>query len=198
MNVAVRARASNILTIRGVENGVRAYVAIAGMNAPRVLGSASADLGSGFLRPLQAGDRLSVEAVDADRVRREPMAVVPRRTAVRVILGPQSDHFDERTLETFLSTPWRVGLDSDRVGARLDGPRLPHSGPAEIVSDGMVPGCVQVPPDGRPIVMLSDCPTTGGYPKDRVRGERRTWGWSLRLSPARTAIRFVAIRIEDL
>ena len=197
LNVAVRARASNILTIRGVEDGVRAYVAIAGMNAPRVLGSASADLGSGFLRPLQTGDRLSVEAVDAERVRREPMAVAPRKTMVRVILGPQSDHFDERTLGTFFSAPWRVGLDSDRVGARLDGPRLPHSGPAEIVSDGMVPGCVQVPPDGRPIVMLSDCPTTGGYPKIAC-VVNADLGLIAQATPGRTAIRFVAVRIEDV
>jgi KipI family sensor histidine kinase inhibitor len=197
LNVAVRARASNILTIRGVENGVRAYVAIAGMNAPRILGSASADLGSGFLRPLEAGDRLSVEAVDADLVRREPMAVVPRNTVVRVILGPQSDHFDARTLGTFLSAPWLVGLDSDRVGARLDGPRLPHSGPAEIVSDGMVPGCVQVPPDGRPIVMLSDCPTTGGYPKIAC-VVSADLGLIAQATPGRTALHFVSVRIEDL
>ncbi len=197
INVAVRVRASNELAIAGVDDGVRAYVAIAGMEAPPILGSASVDLGSGFLRPLESGDGLSVGAFDSDRVRLEPMPLTPPTAMVRVILGPQVHHFDEATIQTFLSTPWRVGLDSDRVGARLDGPRLSHSGPAEIVSDGMVPGCIQVPPDGRPIVMLSDCPTTGGYPKIAcvVSDDLRVIAQAV---PGRTAFGLRAVRIEDL
>jgi allophanate hydrolase len=58
-----------------------------------------------------------------------------------------------------------VGATSDRIGCRLAGEPLAHVGAKEIVADGMVPGCIQVPPDGQPIVMLADCPTTGGYPK---------------------------------
>jgi KipI family sensor histidine kinase inhibitor len=197
MNVAIRARPTNVLTMRKLEDGARAYIAIASMEAPRILGSASVDLGSGFLRPLQAGDSLSVGSIDFDSVRREPMPVKPRRTTVRVILGPQQHHFDETTLATLLSESWRVGLDSDRVGARLDGPRLKHAGASEIVSDGMVPGCIQVPPDGRPIVMLSDCPTTGGYPKIAC-VVSDDLGLVAQAIPERSSIRFEAVRIEDL
>lgn len=197
MNVAVRARASNTLTIRRLENGVRAYVAISGLRAPRLLGSASVDLGSHFLRPLEAGDGLDLDAFDPDRVPREPMAVAPARSMVRVILGPQLQHFDEAGIEAFLQTSWRLGLDSDRVGARLDGHRLGHAGPTEIVSDGMAPGCIQVPPDGRPIVMLSDCPTTGGYPKIAC-VVSDDLGLVAQAIPGKTALRFVATRIEDL
>ncbi len=197
MNVAVRARASNTLTIRRIENGVRAYVAISGLQAPRLLGSASVDLGSHFLRPLEAGDGLAVDAFDPDRARREPVMAKPRAAVVRVILGPQLQHFDEAGIEAFLSSSWLVGLDSDRVGARLDGPRLKHAGPTEIVSDGMAPGCIQVPPDGRPIVMLSDCPTTGGYPKIAC-VVSDDLGLVAQAIPGKTAIRFVATRIEDL
>lgn len=197
MNVAVRARASNILTVRSVEDGARAYVAISGLQAPRVLGSASVDLGSRFLRPLEAGDGLDVAWFDPDRARRDPVPVAPRTAAVRVILGPQDRHFDEASIEAFLEAGWRAGLDSDRVGARLDGPRLKHAGPAEIVSDGMVPGCIQVPPDGRPIVMLSDCPTTGGYPKIAC-VVSDDLGLLAQAVPGKTMIRFVAVRIEDL
>jgi allophanate hydrolase subunit 2 len=68
-------------------------------------------------------------------------------------------------MEALLGTVFTVTASSDRIGYRLEGATLPHSGPAEIVSDGMVPGSIQVPPDGRPIVMLADGPTTGGYPK---------------------------------
>jgi allophanate hydrolase subunit 2 len=84
---------------------------------------------------------------------------------VRVVLGPQSDHFDEAVVRRFLSSEWRVLASSDRIGCRLSGPRLDHRGASEIPTDGMVPGSVQVPPDGQPIVMLADGPTTGGYPK---------------------------------
>jgi allophanate hydrolase subunit 2 len=82
-----------------------------------------------------------------------------------VIPGPQAEHFDKAALDRLLSEEWKVGDASDRAGLRLEGPPLSHRGPAEIVSDGMLPGCIQVPPDGRPIVMLADAPTTGGYPK---------------------------------
>ncbi len=196
-NVAIRVRPSNVLEIERLSDGVRAYVAIAGLEAPLVLGSASVDLGSGFLRPLEAGDGFDIGAHDADRVQREPVAEAARRAQIRVILGPQQDHFDPRTIEAFFATSWRAGLDSDRVGARLDGARLPHAGPTEIVSDGMVPGCIQVPPDGRPIVMLSDCPTTGGYPKiGCVVSE--DLGLLAQAIPGRTEIRFSVTRVEDL
>jgi allophanate hydrolase len=84
---------------------------------------------------------------------------------VRAVPGPQADHFSPAVLERFFGEAWTVGPASDRVGCRLLGPRLDHAGPAEILSDGMVAGAVQVPPDGQPIVMLADGPTTGGYPK---------------------------------
>ena len=199
MNVAVRVRPSNVLTINGLHDGARAYVAIAGLTAPSLLGSASVDLGSALLRPIEAGDRLPVDDVDADRARRDPLPAASGgdQTRVRVILGPQADHFDEAEIETFLKTDWLVGLDSDRVGARLDGPRLTHVGPAEVVSDGMVPGCIQVPPDGRPIAMMSDCPTTGGYPKIAcvVTKDLRTLAQAI---PAKTRVRFVPLGMEDL
>ena len=84
---------------------------------------------------------------------------------VRVVLGPQDDHFPAHALTAFLGEAYALAPESDRVGCRLRGPRLEHRGAAEIVADGMVPGCVQVPPDGQPIVMMAGGPTTGGYPK---------------------------------
>ncbi len=187
----------NALIITSLEDGVPSCLAIAGLEAPKVLGSASVDLSSALLRALKRGDGLAVGSVDSDRVRREPVATPPRPDRVRVILGPQHDHFDAVTLERLLSTAWRVGLDSDRVGARLDGPRLAHAGPTEIVSDGMVPGCIQVPPDGRPIVMLSDCPTTGGYPKIAC-VVNEDLGFVAQAIPGKTVIRFASVRVEDL
>ncbi len=195
--VAVRARPGNVLAVTGLEDGVRAYIAISGLESTTVLGSASADLGSGFLRPLAAGDRLGIGPFDPDRAHRAPLAAISPPDRIRVIPGPQSDHFDPETIETLLSTPWHVGLDSDRVGARLDGPRLRHAGASEIVSDGMVQGCIQVPPDGRPIVMLSDCPTTGGYPKIAC-VVSEDLGAIAQAIPGRTPIRFTVVEIETL
>lgn len=157
-----RTRAGNVLRIAAFR-GRRAYLAIAGLKAPELLGSASVDEGSGILRRVQAGDCFSASSDSRSLLDHDSTGAM--RGTVRVVLGPQDDHFSPETIASFLGGSWRVGLDSNRVGSRLDGLKLAHSGPSEIVSDGMVPGCIQVPPDGRPIVMLRDCPTTGGYPK---------------------------------
>jgi allophanate hydrolase len=116
---------------------------------------------------------------------------------VRVVLGPQADHFDARALASFLAGPWRVSATSDRVGCRLEGEPLRHAGPAEILSDGMVPGSIQVPPDGRPIVMMADGPTTGGYPKIAtvVTSDLPRLA---QLVPGEGEVRFEAVRIEEL
>jgi allophanate hydrolase subunit 2 len=113
------------------------------------------------------------------------------------VLGPQSDHFDPREIERFLAGPWRVGATTDRVGCRLEGEPLRHRGPSEIPSDGMVPGSIQVPPDGRPIVMAADGPTTGGYPKIAT---VLTADLPLlaQLVPGEGEVRFEAVRVEDL
>jgi allophanate hydrolase subunit 2 len=82
-----------------------------------------------------------------------------------VVLGPQEDHLTAGSVARFLAAEYRVTAASDRIGCRLEGPRLEHTRGGEIPSDGMVPGSVQVPPDGQPIVAMADGPATGGYPK---------------------------------
>ncbi len=98
-------------------------------------------------------------------MRAPPPAPLEDEAALRVVPGPQDEAFTPADLAAFLSAAWTLGHESDRFGARLDGPRLTPLGSGEIASDGLVPGCVQVPPDGRPIVALAEGPTTGGYPK---------------------------------
>jgi KipI family sensor histidine kinase inhibitor len=168
---AVLARAGNVLRFAGRREGCRAAVAFAGgLDVPLVLGSAATDLLGGFGglagRPLAAGDRLAARAAAArPGVETAPVGIAGRAT-VRVVLGPQTGALAPASLRAFLATPWRVGATSDRAGLRLEaGEPLRHRGRAEILSDGMVPGAIQVPPDGKPIVMMADGPTTGGYPK---------------------------------
>ncbi len=170
---AFLARPENVLRFRGRRAGCRAYVAFdGGIDTPLVLGSRSADLTGGFGghegRALRAGDVLSVGPASGGSGGHEEVATGAPDAALanlRVILGPQDDHFSPETLRRFFAATYSVTVMSDRVGCRLSGPPVPASGLSEIVSDGMVPGCIQVPPDGQPIVMLAEGPTTGGYPK---------------------------------
>ena len=170
---AFLARPENVLRFRGRRAGCRAYVAFdGGIDTPVVLGSRSTDLTGGFGghegRPLRAGDVLSVGPASGGSGGHEEFAMGAQDAALatlRVILGPQDDHFSPETIRRFFAATYSVTVVSDRVGCRLQGPAVPASGPSEIVSDGMIPGCIQVPPDGQPIVMLAEGPTTGGYPK---------------------------------
>ena len=118
-----------------------------------------------------------------------------REEAVRVVLGPQDDHFGPEALAAFLGEAYALAAESDRVGCRLQGPRLYHRGAAEIVTDGMVPGCVQVPPDGQPIVMGADGPTTGGYPKIATVIGADLWRIG-QIAPG-DVIRFRAVAIDE-
>jgi KipI family sensor histidine kinase inhibitor len=172
---AVLARAGNRLVFTGRRSGCRAYVALqGGVGVPVVLGSRSTDLGAAFGghegRALRAGDRLALGPALPDRPSGGAAGVTPppppagTRT-LRVVLGPQDDHFAPGSVSGFLGGEYAVTAASDRVGCRLEGAQLFHLRGGEIPSDGLVPGSVQVPPDGLPIVTLADGPTTGGYPK---------------------------------
>jgi allophanate hydrolase subunit 2 len=83
---------------------------------------------------------------------------------LRVVLGQRDDWFTDEAVATLLGAAFTVTGDSDRVGMRLDGPELGRQRDGELPSEGMVAGCLQVPPAGRPVLMLADHPVTGGYP----------------------------------
>lgn len=84
---------------------------------------------------------------------------------IRVILGPQEERFTAAGLETFLNSTYSISPASDRMGYRLEGAKIEHTGGADMLSDGMAFGSIQVPASGQPIVMMSEHPTTGGYTK---------------------------------
>ncbi len=155
--------------------GARAYLALAGgVDVPAVLGSRSTDLAAGFGglagRALRAGDVISASRVAApDRVAghvwREDMRPAYRSwPALRVLPGPHVDHFTPESIAALYSAPWRVGQQSNRIGYRLDGPKLVQAHSATLPSLGVVMGALQVPTDGRPILLMADAQTTGGYP----------------------------------
>ncbi len=117
-------------------------------------------------RCIAAGDELPLRATEVPEGHEHRMAT-PRRAGgnLRVVLGPQIDFFAPEAVAAFLGASWRVTDRGDRMGMWLEGPPIAHAKGYDLVSDGLVAGCVQVPGAGQPVVLLMDCQTTGGYPK---------------------------------
>ncbi len=175
--MAVFVRRGWIIEFGERKSGCRAYLAVAGgIDVPSIMGSESTYLRGGFGgfqgRALKEGDliplgqtalhlpNLAGRAFPSDRI--PEYSDTPE---VRVVLGPQDDYFTEEGIAAFLSSEYKVGPASDRMGYRLQGPEIAHQGRADIISDGIALGSVQVPADKQPIVMMADRQTTGGYPK---------------------------------
>ena len=161
----------DVTRIGTAKRGVRAYVAISGgIDVPLVLGSRSTymrgRLGGHEGRALRKGDVLRVfPAAVPPLVQTTPPSITDEDTTIRVVLGPQADRFTEEGIATFLGHAYEMLPQSDRMGARLKGPRIAHARGHDIISDGIALGTIQVPGDGQPIVLLMDRQSTGGYTK---------------------------------
>jgi biotin-dependent carboxylase-like uncharacterized protein len=168
MDVAVRVEAGQELRVGSVTSGLRAYLAVrGGIDVAPVLGSRSTDTLAPVGPPrLEEGTRLPVgDQADGEPFRQvAPTPPVDPEPVLRAVRGPRDDLFTDDALRTLIGTAWTVTSDSDRTGARLDGPVLERRHTVELASEGMVEGSLQVPPDGHPILFLANHPTTGGYP----------------------------------
>jgi biotin-dependent carboxylase-like uncharacterized protein len=172
----VNLQKDDVISFVKMENGCRGYISVrGGIGAPLVLGSKSTYVRGGFGglkgRQLKTGD--IIEAFDVPLLRfgySMPEQLVPQFTdfTVNVVFGPQAEMFTEKGLNTFLSNPYKVTPEADRMGYRLDGPSIEHEAKADIVSDALLPGAIQVPKNGKPIIIMRDAQTTGGYPKIAV------------------------------
>lgn len=167
---SVTLQPGDVLAVGPCRSGI-GYLALAGgCDVLPVLGSRStyarAALGGIDGRAPRAGDRLRVRAMPGAE-RRAPRPFVHASGALRVLPGPQDDHFDADQFARFTATDWRVSREADRMGLRLEGPALVHRPDkgADIVSEAVVPGTVQVPGAGTPIVLGVDAQTIGGYAK---------------------------------
>ena len=153
--------------------GGTAYLALSGgVRSPLQLGSRStyqrAAIGGIDGLPLMSGQSLPCASQDHRQYHEYHSA--PWSCAggpVRVMLGPQQEYFKPEAISTLLGSDYQVSAQQDRMGMRLDGPSLEHltAQSADIVSDGVTPGVIQVPGNGQPIILLADCQTVGGYPK---------------------------------
>jgi antagonist of KipI len=180
------------LRFGGSRFGTRAYLAVAGgFPLPEVMGSRStylrAELGGFCGRALREGDELPIGAPSEQArlltgqlqsyagehpfaaaewgVAPELLPAYREQPVIRAIQGNQFDRFSPESREAFFTRPFRVTPQSDRMGYRLDGPSLTLAEPFELISEAVAFGTVQVPAEGKPIVLLADRQTTGGYPK---------------------------------
>jgi biotin-dependent carboxylase-like uncharacterized protein len=169
----LRVHAGDVLRLGPARSGVRGYLAVAGgIETPPVLGSRATyvrgRLGGLEGRALRKGDRLPLGRVGAARPRR----VLPERVPayggepeLAVVLGPQDDRFTPRGIAALFEGPYQMLPQSDRMGARLQGPFIEHTRGHDIISDGVALGGIQVIGEGQPIVLLADRQSTGGYTK---------------------------------
>ena len=175
------------LTMVAPNEGGRAWLAISGgIDVPLVLGSRSTDLRGNFGghegRALRDGDELALGIKErrfeiADEERRRFQTAAPwgapaiwattgnRNALLRIVRGTDWDRFTTEAQEAVVTRSFTVTPDSDRMGARLDGPELERIDATDLLSEAVAPGTLQVPPNGKPILLLSDCQTIGGYPK---------------------------------
>jgi biotin-dependent carboxylase-like uncharacterized protein len=168
---SVTVREGDLLEIGGAADAVWGYLAIAGgIDLPGQLGSLSTHVRSGIGglggRAIRAGDEVPLVSDRAPRGHEVALASAGAEAGpIRVVLGPQDDFFTPEAVEAFLDEAFTLTFQFDRLGYRLTGPVLEHAKGFNIISDGVVPGCIQVPGDGQPIVLMRDCQPPGGYPK---------------------------------
>lgn len=174
LNKRVAVNKGDILSFKGMKTGLRSYIAFAGgIDVPVVMGSKSTFLKAGIGgyegRALKAGDILTAGICSGNSSGREAAENFYdygiRKVELRVLLGPQEDAFTENGIETFLSSEFSVTNKSDRMGYTLEGEKIEHIHGADIISDGISMGSIQVPSSGNPIIMMADRQTTGGYTK---------------------------------
>jgi 5-oxoprolinase (ATP-hydrolysing) subunit C len=173
------ARVGDVLTIKAMPRGARSYLTVGGgIDLPMVFGSRSTqfrgEFGGLHGRPLQPGDilpcaasskptgELGVEPADLTLARSSASA---EETIVRVVIAGEYDAFDDATRQLFWRSSWKITPQSNRYGYRLQGSAVKPIVPIEKRSHGIVPGVIQIPPNGQPIIQMRDAQTSGGYPK---------------------------------
>ena len=169
---SLRAHRGQVVRIGPTSGSSVVYLAVeGGFDIEPVLGSVSTYLrgaiGGWQGRALIAGDALPLRRCsgsDRDEFRLEGLDLA-RPSRFRVVLGPQHACFSERSIKAFLEGEYTVSPATDRMATLLEGPKLQHIAGHDIVSDGIALGSIQVPGHGRPIVLMADRQTTGGYPK---------------------------------
>lgn len=172
---AIAVAKGDVLKCGFAKTGLRAYLAVAGgFYLKPVMNSRSTNLKvgiGGYLGRAAKSDDLLFFNTTAPKVERiadrklDRNRYFPKGEVVRVVKGPQYDAFTEEGARTFFGATYTLTPDSDRMGIKLDGPAIESKNGSDIISDGIPLGGIQIPKSGKPIVMIADRQTTGGYAK---------------------------------
>jgi antagonist of KipI len=183
---SVSVSAGEELALDHANPGCRAWLAISGgIDLPSILGSRSTDLRASFGgmdgRSLRAGDEFPLGAIPARATAFSRALATSRvghwsapanwtstavsRAVLRVIRGADWNRFEENAQKALFGENFSATAEADRMGVRFDGPELNRSDAGDLISEAVTPGTVQIPPNGKPILLLGDCQTIGGYPK---------------------------------
>jgi biotin-dependent carboxylase-like uncharacterized protein len=172
-----RVGAGSTIEIGPLRSGSRTYLAVAGgFDIAMILGSRSTDINARIGpfggRALIAGDTLPTMRTSIAPIEHASWSLDPSPwfddhadRPIALIRGAHFGHLDVQSQQSLLAREFRIGSQSNRVGYRLQGHALCLRAPLELISEGVVPGTVQLPPDGEPIVLMAEAPTTGGYPR---------------------------------
>ncbi len=172
LNAFFKVNRGDILKLGFAEKGCRTYVAIRGRwKVPKVMESCSActmgNFGGLFGRALEKGDTISWEKLEGDFDTREilsnQMPYYSSKITVNFISGPEWNWLDEKTQNFFLNTSFKVHTQSNRMGIRLRSDESIKVPDKQITSSGVIPGIIQLPPSGQPIILMKDGQTIGGY-----------------------------------
>jgi biotin-dependent carboxylase-like uncharacterized protein len=169
---SVRLCRGQLIRVGSINTSSLLYLAVeGGFDVPVVLGSVSTfvrgALGGLHGRALREGDKLPLVMNEVPQRTEHflPHGLPPPQTTFRIMPGPQADYFAPTALDLLCDSEYAIETGSDRTGMRLDGPSIPHIRGYDIASDALAPGSIQIPGTQKPIVLLADRPTTGGYPK---------------------------------
>jgi biotin-dependent carboxylase-like uncharacterized protein len=210
---SVPVAAGQVLKLQGAnasgakKAGLRSWLAIAGgIDVAPVLGSRSTDLKAGFGghegRALRKGDKLQLgpSQLDAAQRARKPFGLrgpdwgaeeADGAIALRVLPGPEFEQFTLAARDVLWGERWRITSQSNRMGSRLAGTELKRKRAGDMLSSGVIPGTIQVPPSGQPIILMGDAQTTGGYP--RIGVVIRADLWKLAQAPLNGKLRLVQV-----
>lgn len=204
---SIYAKKGETLSFVGLKSGCRGYIAFSGgITVPEIMGSKSTymkgRIGGVEGRSLKAGDVLQI-GIPCDNlhllknkcVAYQQIPVYSTDNVLRVIMGPQAESFTESGVGTFLSSVYSVSHECDRMGYRMEGDVIEHVSGSDIISDGITMGAIQVTGQGKPIIMMADRQTTGGYTK--IGTVIRADLWKIAQAKPGDRMRFLKISIDE-
>jgi biotin-dependent carboxylase-like uncharacterized protein len=174
MNTSIQVKKNSILEIDYAKKGMRAYLAIKGKwDIKKVMGSYSTCVQGKFGglngRKLKKGDKIFWDDESSEHINKSvSKAKIPyysSKITVKFIPGPEWDWLSDKEQKKFLSTSFKVNSKSNRMGIRLDSDTPIEVLSNDMLSSGVIPGIIQLPPSGKPIILMKDAQTIGGYPR---------------------------------